>query len=159
MVPSFILFTGIFYFLASARHYVSRRRDLNLVEHSAAVQQNFTVAPPFSILEIGLNYTLSTTAVNATRARNASMTITAKNRLEFLSPQTPRLQAAVAQCSAAFPCPNGSCCNSIRLPGFHLHLVTILMPYRRANMASHATTAKPPPRHASPAVMRRQFSA
>jgi hypothetical protein len=96
-VPSFILSIGTFSFLVSARYHVSRPRDLSLVEHSAIVQQNFTVAPPFPILEIGWNHTLSTIAINATKARNASITVAANNRLQSMSPSPPPLSGCHSQ--------------------------------------------------------------
>lgn len=85
--------------------------------HKAVLHQNLDVAPPFPILEVGLEHMMGQMGANATKAENDSIVGIV---LRETSPKVTSLQVrdAVVQCSPGVPCVDGSCCNSEGKCGF-----------------------------------------
>ncbi len=76
------------------------------------VQQDFAVAPPFPILEIGLRHILSQIGANATEAGNRSIAASTHQRIQISTANPAQIKDS-AQCGPGSPCADGSCCNTV----------------------------------------------
>jgi hypothetical protein len=82
--------------------------------HKAVLHQNLDVAPPFPILEVGLEHIMGQMGANATKAENDSIVGIV---LRETSPKVTSLQVrdVAVQCGPGVPCVDGSCCNSVSI--------------------------------------------
>ena len=80
----------------------------------AVVQQSLELAPPFPILKIGYMHMLSEASTNATQAKDNNPT-GHHIQSDIAAPVHVAVAAPVpaAQCNAASPCVDASCCNSV----------------------------------------------
>jgi hypothetical protein len=122
----------------------------------AIVQQNLDIAPPFPILEIGLEHMLGQIGVNATTAENNSMAGIVLLRAKSSKPSSLQIRDTTAQCGPGMPCSDGSCCNSVSESLLLRRQAMLTMEHRKENVDSRHTIASTrPPQPASPTATQR----
>lgn len=143
MYPSVILFVSSFFVLNSATSHAQLVPfpSNGTTRQNSICQQKLSEAPPFPILDIGLQHMLGQMGANATAAENN--TIADANHQPHppdYSRFTVPNQKDIAQCGPNQPCVDGSCCNSVR-HGRRVFTRSKLTRDRKANVDTRTTTA------------------
>lgn len=103
-----LLFSTVY---ASPLQNLSRASPYNI--HNHVTHQDFSIAAPFPILEIGLQHILAQIGANATIAGNDSMSGTTRHRIGGPELIQTQQKDVASQCGPGVPCTDGSCCNSV----------------------------------------------